>query len=170
MGQEIRNKDKKKLKKMEENISEEKLNMRQEKFCQLYSTSEEFFGNGVQAYMEVYDIDKTKPNWFGTACSAASRLLSNVKVCRRINELLEEQGLNDGYIDKQLLFLVTQHADFGSKLGAIKEYNKLRQRIVNKSDITSNGEPIKVNLINYGDNNPKQIPTEGISDTNIQSN
>lgn len=105
-----------------------KLEPRQEKFCRLY-VSEEFFGNGVETYLEVYDIDQTKPNWYKTACSAASRLLSNVKVCQRINELLDEAGLNDPYVDKQLLFLVTQHADFSSKLGAIREYNKLKKRV-----------------------------------------
>lgn len=108
-----------------------KLNPRQEKFCKLY-VSEEFFGNGVQTYIEVYEIDQSKPNWYRSACSAASRLLSEVKVCERINELLDDQGLNDQYVDKQLLFLVTQHADFGSKLGAIREYNKLKQRITEK--------------------------------------
>jgi hypothetical protein len=108
-----------------------KLNPRQEKFCQLY-VSEEFFGNGVQTYIEVYEIDESKPNWYRSACSAASRLLSDVKVCQRINELLDDQGLNDQHVDKQLLFLVTQHADFGSKLGAIREYNKLKQRITER--------------------------------------
>jgi hypothetical protein len=108
-----------------------KLEPRQEKFCKLY-VSEEFFGNGVQAYIEVYDIDQSKPNWYRAACSCASRLLSNAKVCERINELLDDAGLNDQYVDKQLLFLVTQHADFGSKLGAIREYNKLKQRITER--------------------------------------
>ena len=110
----------------------EGLNPKQEEFCQLYATSEEFFGNGVQSYLEVYDIDQTKPNWYKTACAATSQLLANIKVCERINELLEEKGLNNEFIDKQLLFLVTQHADLSNKLGAIKEYNKLKQRITEK--------------------------------------
>jgi hypothetical protein len=123
------------------------LNPKQEAFCQLYAKSEEFFGNGVQSYLEVYDISKDKPNWYKTACAAVSRELSNVKVCQRISELLEKQGLNNEFIDKQLLFLITQHADFTNKLGAIREFNKLKQRITDKLDLTSKGEQIKG--INY---------------------
>lgn len=74
-------------------------------------------------------------------------MLSSIKVCERIAELLEKQGLNDEYIDKQLLFLITQHADFGNKLGAIREYNKLKQRITEKTDITSKGK--RIGLFDY---------------------
>jgi len=123
---------------------EDDLMLRQEKFCQLYATDVEFFGNGVETYLEVYDIDRNKPNWYKTACSAASRLLSNVKVIDRISEILEEQGLNDAFVDKQLKFLLTQYADFGAKLGAIREYNKLKQRIVDRTDITSQGDKLGV--------------------------
>ena len=121
---------------------ETNLNPQQERFCELYATEVEFFGNGVETYLEVYDIDKNKPHWYKTACSAASRMLSNVKVCERINGLLEEGGLNDLFVDKQLRFLITQHSDFSNKLGAIKEYNKLKQRIVEKTDITTGGKPM----------------------------
>lgn len=114
--------------------------LQKEEFCQLY-VSKEFFGNGVETYLEVYDIDRSKPSWYKTACSAASRLLSNVKVAERINQLLNQvnqllnqAGLNDANVDKQLLFLISQHADFTNKLGAIREYNKLKARIIEKVD------------------------------------
>lgn len=121
---------------MKHKLKREELNERQERFCQLYATDREFFGNGVETYLEVYDIDKSKPNWYKTACSAASQLLSNIKVFSRINEILEQQGLNNQNIDKQLLFLVNQHSDFHSKLGAIKEFNALKQRITEKKELT----------------------------------
>lgn len=105
------------------------LNPKQEKFCQLYATDAEFFGNGVQAYIEAYEPSTSKKNWYKAACASASRLLSNAKVCNRINQILEESGFNDVAVDKQLAFLLTQHADFKAKLGAIKEYNKLKARI-----------------------------------------
>ena len=113
-----------------------KLNPKQELFCKCYASDTEFFGNGVQAYIEVYEPDTSKPNWYKAACASASRLLSSVKVCDRINQLLEEQGLNDQNVDKQLLFLINQHADFKSKASAIKEYNKLKQRITEKSEVS----------------------------------
>jgi hypothetical protein len=119
-----------------ENQNENVLNERQEKFCQLYATDREFFGNGVETYLEVYDIDKSKPNWYKTACAAASRLLSSVKVIERIQSILELNGLNDAYADKQLHFLLSQFSSFDAKMSAIREYNKLKQRIVDKSEHT----------------------------------
>lgn len=134
---------------MAEQIKEKqttKVNPTQELFCQYYATETEFFGNGVQSYIEAYEPDQSKANWYKSACSSASRLLSDVKVIGRINEILEETGMNDVHIDKQLSFLITQHADFTNKLGAIKEYNKLRQRIIEKQDITSDGEKLNITI------------------------
>lgn len=129
---------------------EGKLNPRQELFCQYYATDVEFFGNGVQSYIEAYEPNKSKPNWYNVARASASQLLSNINICRRINELLEDSGLNDQNVDKQLLFLIDQHEDKGSKIAAIREYNKLKQRIVEKVDvnaqitqITIKREPVK---------------------------
>lgn len=71
--------------------TEQNLNQNQEAFCQLFVKSDkEFFGNGVQCYLDVYDIDTKQKSRYKTACSAASRLLNNVKVIARINQLLEE--------------------------------------------------------------------------------
>jgi len=130
----------------------EKLTLQQEAFCKMYVTADkDFFGNGVECYMEVYGVNQSKPNWYKTACQSASRLLSNVKVCERINQLLEEGGLNDQFVDKQLLFMITQHADGNMKLGALREYNKLKQRIIDKQDLTSNGKPLEFKVISYKD-------------------
>ena len=120
----------------------EKLNPKQELFCQLYASEAEFFGNGVQAYIEAYDPETSKPNWYKSAQASASRLLSNVIICDRINHLLESKGLNDQNVDKQLLFLINQHADFKSKAAAIKEYNKLKARITEKLDVTTLGQSV----------------------------
>jgi hypothetical protein len=124
--------------------------IRQEKFCQLY-VSAEFFGNGVQSYVEAYQFDQSKPNWYKTAAAAASRLLTNVKVCARINELLDETGLNDAFVDKQLLFLITQHDDFSSKIQAIREFNKLKGRITELHKFKGgffNAEKITIEIVN----------------------
>ncbi len=123
-----------------------KLNPKQELFCQLYATHQEFFGNGVQSYIEAYDPDTSKPNWYKTACSSASQILRNIKVIDRINEIMVETGMNDAFIDQQLTFLITQHSDFTTKLGAIREYNKLKQRIIEKKDITTDGKPITISF------------------------
>jgi len=113
-----------------------KLNPKQELFCKLFTSDREFYGNGVESYAEAYDIDISVPGKYRTALSNASRLLTNADILDRINELLEEGGLNDVFVDKQLRFLVTQNADLSTKRAAINDYNKLKQRILDKKEIT----------------------------------
>lgn len=133
------------------------LNIKQEKFCQLYASDREFFGNGVESYIEAYNPETTKSTWYRTACSAASRLLTNVKVIVRINEILEADGLNDNFVDKQLVFIIKQHADFGAKMAAIREYNKLKARITEKTE--HSGEQKIIVETRYADNNnPTTLP------------
>lgn len=112
-------------------MAKNKLNIPQEKFCKLYVSSE-FYWNWTQSYIEAYNPDQNKINWYKTAKSNASRLLSNNNVCERINELLEEQWLNDQFVDKQLLYLITQHWDISVKMSAIKHYNALKSRVTKK--------------------------------------
>ncbi len=119
-----------------------KLNEKQELFCKLYASDREFYGNGTQSYIEAYEPDTSKPNWYKGAQASASRLLTNVIVLKRINELLEAGGLNDAFVDKQLEFLITQNADFSSKVAAIREYNKLKTRIVERIDHTTKGKEL----------------------------
>ena len=130
--------------------TEQWLNQEQEAFCQCYVNSDkEFFGNWVQSYIEVYGPDKTAKNWYKNACAAASQILTSTKVIARINELLEEWWLNDQNVDKQLSFLITQFDDKGSKLAAIKEYNRLKARVIEKW--------AEVNIYNLSDLSPKEL-------------
>jgi len=109
-------------------LRHKKLNPRQERFCQLYASDEEFFGNGVQSYIEAYN-PKRVGNWYNTAKASAWENLTKPDILLRINELLELRGLNDPFVDKQLELLITQNADFRAKIAAIKEYNQLKKRI-----------------------------------------
>ena len=76
------------------------LNPKQEKFCLLYASDKEFFGNGVQSYIEAYE-PKEVGNWYATARSNASQLLTNTNILRRIDELLEIE-INNSFVDKRL--------------------------------------------------------------------
>lgn len=115
---------------------ERELTLQQEAFCKNY-VSEEFFGNGTQAYINAYNIDLAKKGAYESARAKASENLTKPNICKRINDLLDEAGLNDQFVDKQLLFLINQHADFGAKVSAIKEYNKLKQRVESKMTLTT---------------------------------
>jgi hypothetical protein len=46
------------IKEMKEEPTQ-KLTLKQQVFCTLYSSDREFFGNGVQSYVEAYQVDKT---------------------------------------------------------------------------------------------------------------
>lgn len=122
-------------KKKKNAIEEDELSVKQIKFCENY-VSKEFFGSGVESYIDAYGIDTTKKGAFNVAYASASRLLTNVKIYTKINELLEKDGLNDMHVDKQLLFLINQHEDMSSKIAAIKEYNKLKNRIISRMEHT----------------------------------
>jgi hypothetical protein len=128
-----------------------KLNPKQERFCQLYTSGGEFFGNGVQAYIEAYKPKQTAKNWYKSAQGSASRLLSNAIICGRINELLSADGFNNQFMDKQVLFLATQFSDFNAKIRAIQEYNKLKKRITEKLDVN-----LKVRRLVFIDNKDKK--------------
>lgn len=126
------------------------LTLKQDLFCVYFASDREFFGNGTQAYIEAFDIDVMKKGAYASARQCASALLSTEKILVRINQILEEGLLNDTFVDKQMAFLITQNAELGTKLGAIKEYNALKQRITKKLDVTTGGdafEPIVVRII-----------------------
>lgn len=111
------------------------LTEQQELFCEFYATDREFFGNGVKSYMQAYpDAD------YNSARTNASVLLTNTNILARINELLEDMALNDEFVDKQIAMLITQNADWGAKMSAIKEYNALKSRITKKVEVTTPDE------------------------------
>lgn len=121
-----------------------KLNPQQKLFCELFASDREFFGNGVQSYIEAYDIDIKKPGAYNSAKTNANKLLTKAYILDYINQLFEARGLNDSFVDKQLEKLITQDAEFGVKIKAIAEYNKLKGRITEKHDLTSDGEKVGV--------------------------
>lgn len=109
------------------------LTPQEETFCQLYASDREFLGNGVQSYIEAYNVTVGK----GEGCQSyeycrykAHTLLVRASILKRINEIYEAGGLNDAHVDKQLEFLITQNAEFNPKVRAIQEYNKLKKRTV----------------------------------------
>ena len=91
-------------------------NPKREYFCQLYATQTEFFGNGTQSYIEAYDVDLTRKGAYATARVQAHKLLTNANILKRIDEIFEDTILNNQFVDKQIAFLITQHADFPSKI------------------------------------------------------
>ena len=63
----------------------------------------------------------------------------------------ESEGLNDAFVDKQLLFLISQQDDKTNKNAAIREYNKLKQRITEKMEIKSDGIVVGFKIVTPGE-------------------
>lgn len=145
-------------------LKEYDLNLEQELFCQYFTSPTEFFGNGVQSYASAYNVDLNTKSGYNSSKSSATRALKNPKILRRINDLLEAAGLNDVNVDKQLYLLVNQNADFKSKLGAIKEYNKLKQRITDKVEHTLKPPVTKINIFAAEDDFEENGSTNNGSD------
>lgn len=117
------------------------LTEKQKLFCELYAFSE-IRGNGVKCYIEAYDVDIEHKGGYIMAKTEAHENLTKPNLLAYIRALYGTT-LNDETVDNELAFLISQSADFPAKLGAIKEYNNLRQRIVKKIDHTTAGKPIR---------------------------
>jgi len=143
----------------------EELPLKRELFCRFYTQNEDLFGNATHSYAEAYDYKldtlDTEAVWSEPegdsprerlddspyekavhVCAVeAFRLLRIPEVQARITALLNEI-LKDEVVDSQLAKLIMQDKEPAAKIAAIREYNKIRQRIVDKTDITSGGLPI----------------------------
>jgi hypothetical protein len=113
------------------------LNPNQEKFCHCY-VSKEFFAHGVESYAEAYGINLDNKT-YNTCKVQASKLLTNPNILSRIRQLLDLSGLNDEYVDREMLFVITQNSDLNAKMKGIDSYNKLKSRIVEKTEATLKG-------------------------------
>lgn len=149
--------------------NDKKLTLKQERFCQLYATSAEFFGNGARSYAEAYNKPMRNIHEYKVCQNGASENLSKPFIAARINELLSEDGLNDQFVDKQLLYLLTQHEDRGAKMAAIKEYNAVRGRIIKKLQATIN--PVDEILKSYlGGDDDDQTKDGSATQTSVDEN
>lgn len=120
---------------VEEDADLEKyLTMKQKLFCQYYASHEELLWNGVRSYAKAYGIDEQLlQRKYKIVQTQSSRLLSNVIICRYISSLLDLK-YSDEFLDNQLWLLALQNEDRKVKIEAIKELNKLKQRIVDKTE------------------------------------
>src|ERR1700679_2468576 len=136
------------------------LKPQQELFCQLYVKNEELLGNATLSYAEAYNykletlsresitddkgkkIEDSEYDKAKNVCAVEGhRLLRMPKLQERITVLLNEM-LKDEIVDAQLAKVFLQNKRLDPKISAIREYNKIRQRITEKVDVTSGGEKV----------------------------
>lgn len=126
------------------------LNPKHEAFCRYYAQGEGTFGNATLSYAAAYEIElgdlsrfdkngvlvvgKEFQADYNNCSTSASRLLRNVKIQARVTVLLNEL-LKDEIVDAELAKVIKQDGDLTPKVAAIKEFNKLRGRIIDKTKI-----------------------------------
>lgn len=120
---------------------------KQELFCQLYlKGNRKQFGNATQCYIDAYNIDihlyneNGTPDYeqntknYNTARATGSENLAKLHIKARINEILKAT-FTDSSVDDETAKIIAQDNDLGSKLGAIKEYNRLCERVKEKPPV-----------------------------------
>lgn len=102
------------------------LNERHKLFCLLYTTDAQCFGNATRSYIHAYDLrtDKQKKS----ARQMGYFLLTNVYIKGYIDNLFKAVFTNKG-ADTALSELINQRKDLNARLGAIREFNKLKNRV-----------------------------------------
>ena len=105
------------------------LTLKQELFCKIYASDEEYFGNGTKSYLKAFgkygrNGRERSLNCIGTLSFA---LLQNTKILKRIREL-QDIYMNEIVADKELSFIMLQRNELNPKIKAITEYNKLHGR------------------------------------------
>lgn len=120
-----------------------KITLKQHKFCNNYLgyNGNNMFGNGTLSYCQAYDRPMT-----ASARVNASECLTKSNVLNYIAYELQHFTMTDESVDNEHNFLIKQHDSKMVKLGAIKEYNRLKNRINEGINVSFSGD---ITVTNY---------------------
>jgi hypothetical protein len=113
-----------------------------------------------QAYAEAYDIDIKEESGRRIAEANSSRLLRNDKFRTLWRKVLTEAGFYNETVDNELVKLMTDPTVHPSiRRAALRDFNELHGRIINKIDHTTKGKEIKAPVI-LSPIGPRDVGTE----------
>lgn len=142
------------------------LSLKREMFCRYYTQNRSLFGNATLCYAEAYGYElhklsqkavyqinkksglseKIEDSEYDKAhkvCSVEGcRLLVIPSVQAKITKYLNEL-LKDDVVDGELAKVIMWDTEPATKIAGIREYNKLKQRVSDKIDVTSKGKQIE---------------------------
>lgn len=102
------------------------LTERQKLFCLLYTTDAQCFGNASRSYIAAYDLQKpAEKKW---ARMKGHRLTTNEYIKKHIQKLFDAVFTDKG-ADNALAEIISQRKDLNARLGGLREYNKLKNRV-----------------------------------------
>lgn len=155
-----------KKKKKKVNKKERGLNINQKRFCELYTKNSALFGNASLCYAIAYEYDldslstdsvyatdnegkiteKISDSPYEKAIKVCrvngSKLLTIASINEYINKLLNDL-MTDENADSELAWVMQQRSDLGPKVQALREYNKIKGRIIDKKQVEVTGLSIK---------------------------
>lgn len=105
----------------------------------------------------------------GISGNPAGRPKGSLSVVDAIRAKLQEcpEGKEKTYLH-YLVEKIMKKAIVDDDVSMIKDIiNRVDGMPKQSTDITTNGKELNVNIVQYGDNNSKQVSTEGVSDTDI---
>ncbi len=133
-------------------------NPKWELFCWLYAGyhNRDLFGNGTRCYAQAYgyndeitkneievnelmstrrkgysvrvaQLEARNKSLMNTARNEASALLAKPSVRARVDNLLD-QYIDENHTDRELQYVIMQRHDLNSKVQAVKEFNRLKDR------------------------------------------
>lgn len=124
---------------MTEENTEIELTLPQKSFVDYYLNGDDDFrmGNATRSYAKAFNYDITDDKKANTCASEGSKLIRypNIKVYMR--QHLEDNGWNDEAMDSRLRQIAYKGKD-ADAVNAIKEFNKLKQRIIDKFEHEGN--------------------------------
>ena len=97
-----------------------KAELRAQQFAKRYVQNDM---NGTKTVKELYNVKKDN-----VAAVVATEILRKPKVQLAVREQLDEHGLTDELLDRELGYIIKQKRQLSPKLGAIVEANKLKGR------------------------------------------
>lgn len=142
------------------------INPERELFCDYYTRPGDTFGVATTSYANAYgynldelpkddEIWKTLANGkkekivrssyersYSVCAMQGGRLLKDANVLARIQKMRVEK-MTDEFVDSELMKVITQDEEKTPKVAAIREFNRLSQRVTDKLDLTSKGESIR---------------------------
>lgn len=121
---------------------------KQELFCQLYTRgNKKQFGNATQCYIDAYGIDiyTVTDKWsqdvvqnrknYDMSRAGWYENLTKPHIKARIREILNDV-FTDEAVDNETAKIIAQDHDLSAKLWGIKEFNRLKNRVIEKPPVT----------------------------------
>lgn len=142
-------------------INKINLNPKHEVFCQYYAKNSSLFGNATMCYAAVYNYNldnlsheavyeeqeeeggyikkiKIEDSPYDRAYNVCSvegaRLLRSPKINERVSQILLSI-LTPEQVDSEMAWVISQRQNLSAKNSAMREFNKLRGRIIDKFEI-----------------------------------